>query len=140
MPIAFEVVGEFLADFGGLHARKYTRCRCRAAVVALPLSRCRCRAALVARRLASLHMVGVGVLCGSSRLERRLAARSTAPPGGGAGCGRSLRGHPHLPVQDRNSTRYRLATTRAFQAISARRLSHGHAELRSARSRASISE
>jgi len=41
--------------------------------------------------------VGEGVLFGSSRLQHRLAARCTAPPCGGAGCGRSRRGQPRLP-------------------------------------------
>jgi hypothetical protein len=36
----------------------------------------------------------------------RLAARCTAPPGSGAGSGRSLRGHPHLPAQYRNCARF----------------------------------
>ena len=30
VPLLLKVRDEFLADFGGLHARKYTRCRCRA--------------------------------------------------------------------------------------------------------------
>ena len=41
--------------------------------------------------------VGENVLFGSSRLQHRLTARCTAPPRGGTGCGRSRRGHPHLP-------------------------------------------
>jgi hypothetical protein len=40
------------------------------------------------------------VLFRSSRLQRRLAARCTAPPCSGAGSGRSFRGHPSPPYRD----------------------------------------
>ena len=55
---------------------------------------------------------GVGILFGSSRLQRRLAARCTAPPGSGAGCGRSLRGHPRPPFHSGIVTVWRLASQR----------------------------
>src|SRR5206468_2015722 len=59
-------------------------------------------AAGIARRFGSIRsllVIGEGVFDGSSRLPLRLAARGTAPPCSGAGCGRSRRRHPHRPTQ-----------------------------------------
>src|SRR5205085_2034224 len=49
VPVLFEVLGESLADFGGVHGRKYTR----------------------AVAVTSLYVVGEDVVGGSSRLHRR---------------------------------------------------------------------
>jgi len=55
---------------------------------------------------------------GALALPLRLAARCTAPPGSGAGCGRSLRGHPSPPCP-------RHVTARAHEVSCASTLSPG---------------
>src|SRR5450759_1857144 len=112
MPIAFEVVGEFLADFGGLHARKYTRCRCRAALVALPLSRVDLHRCIWSVWVSSTGALALSVAWRLAQ-PRRLAAALAAA----------------APSEDTLTSLYRIATARAFQAIRARCLSHGHADL-----------